>query len=191
MENTNGLLPTLTLRNELTGSGLSFFDRIEGVLYPGYVSSIMRKSTKDDESILKSVGYESAFTNPIRNFGEYIQSAGKMRLETFKMSNSINRDGAMDVNFEFMNNDQNVYTVNNMVIYFAYMKQNDAASVQYKSGPLVVAGGIKNQTRVVLTKYGIKFHHETMKEFFDSVVADMEKLIDGESMELIFEVYIK
>lgn len=182
------ILENFTLSNELDSS-YSMLDRIEGLLYPGYVASIVRKSTREDQSIIKSVGYEAAFTNPARNFGYFTQKTGKMGLESFKLSNVNGR--AIDINFEFMNNDPKVYTVDNMIIFFAYMASDCERSLSFKSSPLKAVGGIKNQTRFIITKYGVKFHYEPIEKFYDTIEKDLENIPDGEGLEIVFEVYIK
>ncbi len=188
MSQSSNILENFTLRNELDSS-YSMLDRIEGLLYPGYIASIVRKSTREDISTIKSLGYEASFTNPARNFGYFTQKTGKMGLESFKISNINGR--AIDINFEFMNNDPKVYTVNNMVIFFAYMNHDLSKSVSFKSGPLKAIGGIKNQTRFIITKYGVKFHYEPIETFYDTIEKDLDSITDGGAIEIVFEVYIK
>ena len=188
VDTQKSILGNLTLRNEMDES-YTFFDRIEGLLYPGYVSSTIRKSTREEQSTIHSIGYEAAFTNPARNFGYYVQQSGKMGLETFKLSNVNGL--SIDINFEFMNNDPKVYTVNNMIIFFAYMRKDQSGSVSFKSSPLKAIGGIKGQTRFNITKYGVKFHHEPMEDFFSTVEKDLLDIGDNTALELVFEVYTK
>lgn len=186
MENNTTPINTISLKNEiLTDTNFTFFDRIEGSLYPGELVSMRKESTNMDPTEMVTVGYESAFVNPMRNFGEFIQSSGKLRLETFKTSNN-KPDGSIDIGFEFMNADSKTYKVNEMIIWWSYSIGD--RRVEFKSPTLKLIGGIKNQTRVTISEYGIKYHHTPM---FDTLLKDLRNLDKGGHIDLIVEVYIK
>ena len=182
------IIKGLTLAPDMASSGFKFFDRIEGIIYPGMLVSLRRESSKTDTTSVATFGYDSAFINPLRNFGDFIQSSGKMRLETFKVSNSV-PDGTVDIGFEFMNIDNSTYTLNEMIIWWAY--DNGTSVSQFKSPPLKLVGGIKNATRIILTKFGIKYHYECMAPELARLKQDMLDVEKDTALPMVFEAYIK
>ena len=186
MENTANSSDTTvySIRSELTDHGFTFFDRIEGVLYPGELISSRRETSKVDKTEIVTVGFESAFVNPLRNFGEFIQSSGKLRLETFKASNN-KPDGSIDIGFEFMKADSKTYSFDKMVIWWSYGIGD--RRVSSKSAVLSM-DGIKNATRLALNPYGIKYHYAPLDL---TLLEDLRNMGPGDKLPLIVEVYIK
>lgn len=189
MENTEknpSILSTrYSIRSELTDTRFSFFDRIEGTLYPGELISSRRETSKVDKTEIITVGYESAFINPLRNFGEFIQTSGKLRLETFKTSNN-KPDGSIDIGFEFMKVDNKTYRFNEMLIWWSYLL--GVKRYSSKSAPLKIAGGIKNATSISLNQFGIKYHYTPMSQ---TLIDDLRSLGPDDKLDLVLEVYIK
>ena len=188
-DTNKSIIKDMTIRSDLLESGFKFFDRIEGIIYPGEVSSYRRISTKTDTTTIRSIGYESAFINPMRNYGEFSQSSGKLRLETFKATN-IN-DGIMDIGFEFMSQGSSVYTVNEMRIWWICSSPDGLKTLQMLSPVLKVYGGVKNQTRIAINQFGFKYHHETMNELYRSLKEYFMNIKDGNGLDIAVEVYIK
>ncbi len=180
-----------SIKQDLAGTDFVFFDRVEGHLYPGEVSSIKRECNKETDIILCVFGYEDAYMNQVRNLGEFIQSSGKLMLETFKIAKTQS-GGAMDINFQFMAQDSKTYTFNEMRIWWSYMLHSDGRKVEGLSPTLKLTNGIKNATRVYLSKYGIKYHFNITEELYDTLYNDLIKnpnMNDG--FDLVLEIYIK
>ena len=186
MEQTTSIIDSWSFKGDMSGTGYKFFDRISGILYPGNISSIRRESSKYEPTTITNIGYESAYMNPMKNFGEFVQSDGKMRLETFKVGNNV-PDGTMDINFEFMSQDSNTYTFNELIIAWCFESPNGNA-VHFTSAPLKLVGGIKDNTRIYLNRFGIKYHYATMRELFDRI---HKAFSEGSIIPLAIEVYIK
>jgi len=182
------IIKGISLVSDMTNSGFKFFDRIEGLMYPGQLVSSRRESSKTDMTCIATFGYESGYINPLRNFGDFIQSSGKLRLETFKASNCV-PDGTIDIGFEFMNVDNNTYSFDEMVIWWAYY--NGTSVSQFKSANLKLVGGIKNSTRIILTRFGIKYHYECIDTAFNGIKRDMYDIDKDKYIPMAFEVYIK
>ena len=190
MENTNKpIIKDMTIRSDLADTGFKFFDRIEGIIYPGEITSIRRVSTKTEPTTIRSIGYESSFINQMRNYGEFSQSSGKLRLESFRATNT--NSGTMDISFEFMNQDSSVYTVNEMRIWWICLSPDGLRTLQMLSPTLKMYGGIKNQTRITMNEFGFKYHHEVMDEIYSSLECYFMNVADNYGLELAIEVYIK
>ena len=190
MENTNEpIIKDMTIRSDLSDSGFRLFDRIDGMIYPGEVTSIRRVSTKTDATTIRSIGFESAFINPMRNYGEFVQSSGKLHLESFKATNM--NGGSMDIGFEFMNQDSNVYTVDEMRIWWIIASPSGHMTLQRLSPVLKTYGGIKNQTRITMNKFGFAYHYEMMDHIYTSLESYFMDLENGCGLDMAIEVYIK
>ena len=189
MENSdNAIIKGLSLKGDMSDSGFKFFDRIEGMIYPGTLKSSRRESTKTKLTEIITFGYDSSYINPLRNFGEFVQSSGNLRLETFKASNAVD-GGCIDIGFEFMSRDNHDYTVNEMIIWWGYSNGNSV--IQFKSAPLKIVGGIKNSTRIFLNQFGIKYHYETLDELYNTLERDLVSLPDNEGLFMAVELYIR
>ena len=194
MEQTNTItiMDQQTLRQDMADTGFKFFDRIEGYILPGYEINKRKVSTKTDTMESITVGYDAASSNPFKNLGEFIQSSGKMGLETFKVIRNPNTN-RLTVSFEFLNQDKSSYTFNEAIIFFVYSIGD--RSVSFMSPKLKLLGGVTGQTRITLSKYSVRYVHDSLDEssdFLNTIVRDFSELsIDAPSIPIVFEMYIK